>query len=223
MVEYKMPKTIRLISVFCTLLVLLPVFLIAAEHDHVSDIIQDQYAKINSFQAEFNQELTNASSGAKEQRRGTIWYQQPQKIRWQTIHPEEELLISTGDVVWDYFPEEKTAYRYTLKGRFDSKNMLKFISGEINLKEDFQIQVQGKDAQCSDWTKISLTPLNPEPSLVMAHIWLDKDTNLIRQVVLVDFFGNKNKLTFEDIELNVVIDESRFSFDPPDGVEMIKR
>jgi outer membrane lipoprotein carrier protein len=92
----------------------------------------------------------------------------------------------------------------------------------VNLKEDFQIQEQGKDAKSSDWTKISLAPINPEPSLVMAHIWFDNETSLIRQVLLVDFFGNKNQLTFEDIKLNVSIDESQFSFDPPEGVEIMK-
>lgn len=217
-----MSKNILSISLLCSLLVFLPVLLHAAQQEDIADIIQNQYATITNFQADFSQELTNASSGACEQRSGTIWYQEPHKIRWQTMHPEKELLISTGEVVWDYFPEEKTAYRYTLEGRFNSKTMLKFISGDVNLKEDFQIQEQGKDAKSSDWTKISLAPINPEPSLVMAHIWFDNETSLIRQVLLVDFFGNKNQLTFEDIKLNVSIDESQFSFDPPEGVEIMK-
>lgn len=191
-----------------------------ASAQEIADTIQAQYAQVESFQTEFSQTLTNAASGESEDRNGTIWYQKPEMIRWQTTHPEEELLISTGDMVWDYFPEEKVAYKYSLQGRFDSKTMLKFISGQVNLREDFRIKNQGTDV--NKWTKIRLVPKNPEPSLVMAHIWLEPQTHLIRQVLLEDFFGNTNQLTFHKIQLNVDLDSCLFTFDPPAEVEVLE-
>ena len=190
----------------------------------IADQIQKQYTTITSFQSEFSQELTNAASGESEQRKGEIWYQKPEHIRWHTTCPEEELLVSNGDVVWDYFPDEKVAYKYSLEGRFDSKTMLKFISGEVNLKQDFRIQVLGSDPDFFEWTKVRLEPIEPEPSLVMAFIWLEPETDLIRQVLLEDFFGNSNRLTFEDIRLNIEKDlqPSLFTFDPPEEVEVMK-
>ncbi|MBS3779553.1 MAG: outer membrane lipoprotein carrier protein LolA, partial [Desulfovermiculus sp.] len=68
-----------------------------ASAQEIADTIQAQYAQVESFQTEFSQTLTNAASGESEDRNGTIWYQKPEMIRWQTTHPEEELLISTGD------------------------------------------------------------------------------------------------------------------------------
>lgn len=190
----------------------------------IADQIQKQYTTITSFQSEFSQELTNAASGESEQRKGEIWYQKPRHIRWHTTCPEEELLVSNGEVVWDYFPDEKVAYKYSLEGRFDSKTMLEFISGEVNLKQDFRIQVVGTDPDFLEWTKVRLEPREPEPSLVMAFIWLDPETDLIRQVLLEDFFGNSNRLTFEDIRLNIEKDlqPSLFTFDPPEEVEVMK-
>ena len=191
-----------------------------ASAQEIADTIQAQYAQVESFQTKFSQTLTNSASGESEDRNGTIWYQKPEMIRWQTTHPEEELLISTGDMVWDYFPEEKVAYKYSLQGRFDSKTMLKFISGQVNLQEDFRIKNQGTDV--NNWTKIRLVPKNPEPSLVMAHIWLEPQTHLIRQVLLEDFFGNTNQLTFHQIQLNVDLDPCLFTFEPPAEVEVLK-
>ncbi|MFO7803386.1 MAG: outer membrane lipoprotein chaperone LolA [Desulfovermiculus sp.] len=190
----------------------------------IADLIQKQYTTVTSFQSQFTQELTNAASGESEERKGDIWYQKPEQIRWHTKCPEEELLVSDGEVVWDYFPEEKVAYKYSLEGRFDSKTMLKFISGEVNLKEDFRIEVLGADSDFFEWTKVRLEPIEPEPSLVMAFIWLDPETDLIRQVLLEDFFGNSNRLTFEDISLNREKDlkPSLFTFDPPEGVEVME-
>lgn len=197
----------------------------AASQDAAQDIgdsIQEQYTEVNSFETDFSQKLTNAASGETEQREGTICYLKPEKIRWHTTSPEEELLISNNNVVWDYFPQEEVAYKYSLEGRFDSKTMLEFISGEVNLKEDFRIENQGQDPDFSDWIQVELVPKDPEPSLVKAHIWLEPESHLIQQVLLVDFFGNKNQLTFEDIDFNVDLQESLFEFDPPEGVEIMK-
>jgi outer membrane lipoprotein carrier protein len=188
----------------------------------IADSIQEQYTEVNSFETEFSQKLTNAASGETEQREGTICYLKPEKIRWHTTSPEEELLISNNNVVWDYFPQEGVVYKYSLKGRFDSKTMLEFITGEVNLKEDFRIENQGQDPDFSDWIQVELVPKDPEPSLVKARIWLEPESHLIQQVMLVDFFGNKNQLTFEDIDLNVELEESLFEFDPPEGVEIMQ-
>jgi outer membrane lipoprotein carrier protein len=188
----------------------------------IADSIQEQYTEVNSFETEFSQKLTNAASGETEQREGTICYLKPEKIRWHTTSPEEELLISNNNVVWDYFPQEGVVYKYSLKGRFDSKTMLEFITGEVNLKEDFRIENQGQDPDFSDWIQVELVPKDPEPSLVKARIWLEPGSHLIQQVLLVDFFGNKNQLTFEDIDLNVELEESLFEFDPPEGVEIMQ-
>lgn len=213
---------------FQRLICILAIFALAfigilpASAQDVANSIQEQYAQVNSFQTDFSQKLTNAASGESELREGTICYLKPEKIRWHTTSPEEELLISNNNVVWDYFPQEDVAYKYSLQGRFDSKTMLEFISGEVNLKQDFKIENHGQDLDFSDWIQIELVPKDPEPSLVKAHIWLEPESHLIQQVLLVDFFGNKNRLTFEDIDLNVDLEESLFEFTPPEGVEIMK-
>ena len=212
----------KIYTCLLTVFLIVGLFLSFAGAQEVADEIQKQYSSVKSFRAEFSQELTNSASGESEQRRGTIWYEQPQNIRWETTSPEEEILVSTKETVWDYFPEENVVYRYSLQGRFDSKTMLKFISGEVNLKEDFQIEIVGEDSECFGWTKVELVPIDPEPSLVKAYIWMDEESSLIRQVLLVDFFGNSNRLRFDDIELNVDIQQSRFEFAPPEDVEVMK-
>ncbi|WP_027370649.1 outer membrane lipoprotein chaperone LolA [Desulfovermiculus halophilus] len=205
-----------------SVILILGLFSLPATAQDIADTIQKQYTTVSSFQTDFSQTLTNAASGSKEQREGTIWYQEPTLIRWHTTSPEEEVLISTGKTVWDYFPEEKVAYRYSLEGRFNSKTMLRFISGEVNLQEDFQVEVLGSDQENANWTKVKLIPKNPDPSLVEATIWVDPESSLIQQVMLVDFFGNQNQLTFQDIDLNVHIADSHFTFQPPEDVQVMQ-
>lgn len=184
----------------------------------ITDRIQKQYESTNSFTCSFEQKLTNAASGETQHREGTIAFRQPQLIRWETTEPEKELLLVGEDAVWNYFAEEEVAYKYRVDQIFQSKTMLRFISGAANLKEDFKVVNQGTD---SGWEKIKLIPKKPEPGLVLAYLWIESESALLRQVLIVDFFGNGNQLTLNDLILNVELDASQFTFVPPEGVEVL--
>jgi len=205
-------------------LIFVQAFLAAAAEKGDTGLVesmQKQYRSIESFRADFVQELTNAASGDQETRNGTIAFMKPQYIRWQTEKPEKEVLVVSEETVWNFIPVEKVAYRYTLKEKFRSKTMLEFISGRVSLEEDFQVIDQGADAKHNGWTKIKLVPKEPEPNLVLAYVWIEPDSLRLRQILLVDFWGNGNQLTFDNIEYGVALSEEDFSFEPPEGVQVM--
>ena len=186
----------------------------------VVQAMQEQYRSVDSFQADFVQQLTNAASGDQQTRNGTIAFKKPQYIRWVTNQPEKEILVVTEDTVWDYIPAEEVAYKYTLREKFRSKTMLEFISGRVSLKDDFSLTNQGVD-QANGWIKVKLVPKEPEPKLVLAYVWIEKDSDRLRQVLLVDFWGNGNQLTFNNIEYDPGLGTAMFSFEPPEGVQVM--
>lgn len=220
-----MPKAFRAVThVLCLLvpavfLALLSAPAAQARDQDLADRIQRQYESITSFRTDFVQVLTNAASGESEVRTGTIFYQQPRLIRWETEEPEQELLLVGKERVWQFFPEEEVAYRYQVDQIFQSKTMLRFISGEANLKQDFKLEEVGEE---QGWTKIKLIPKRAEPGLVLAYLWIEPDTALLRQILLVDFFGNGNQLTLDDIERDISLDPSLFTFSPPAHVEVLE-
>jgi outer membrane lipoprotein carrier protein len=185
----------------------------------ITERIQSRYESIDSFTTDFTQELTNAASAEKEQRKGTISFKQPRMIRWETMVPEQELLVVGSEQVWNYFPEEEVVYVYPVEQIFDSKTMLRFISGEANLETDFTVEEQGQEEGV---IKLRLVPRKPEPSLVMAHVWVDPDTALLRSVQIMDFFGNTNQLNFLNTRVSVDLPGTLFVFVPPQGTEIFK-
>jgi len=185
----------------------------------ITAAIQKQYQTIRSFRTEFTQTLYNAASKEKEVRQGWIAFQKPRNIHWETNTPEKELLIVNEACVWDYFPEEKVAYRYGLKEIFSSKTMLRFITGEVNIDEDFGVERMGTEE--NGLIELKLVPNNPEPSLVEARVWVEPKTHLLRKIELTDFFSNTNTIRFENIAIDPELDPSLFSFEPPEGVEIM--
>ncbi|EGJ51319.1 outer membrane lipoprotein carrier protein LolA [Desulfocurvibacter africanus] len=189
----------------------------SAQSEEITRRIQQQYETLKGFKAGFTQELTNAATGEVEKRRGTIAFMQPSLIRWETVEPEKELLIVGENAVWDYFSDDNLVIKYPLAQVLNSKTMIRFLSGKARFEEDFAVANQGEE---SGLIKIRLDPKEPEPSLVLAYIWLDPKTYLIRSVLLMDFYGNANQVNLRDLELNPVLSRSYFHFTPPSGVEV---
>ena len=178
--------------------------------------IQRQYESIESFQAEFVQELSVAASREIDERHGKLFYRQPGLIRWETISPERELLIVGPEEVWNYFEEEEIAYRYAVEDVLGSAMVLRILSGQARLDEDFITEEDLSDD--SEFRMIQLRPRNPEPNLVQATIWIDPDTFLLRRIRAVDFYGNTNQVELENLRLNPEFDPDLFDFTPPEGV-----
>ena len=188
-----------------------------AQAEDIAVKIQNQYEKLSAFSADFTQELTNAASKQTQVRKGDIMFKQPQFIRWETKTPEPELLIVGDQTVWNYIPDEELALKFKFSQVFTSKTMLRFLSGKANIREDFMLKDQGDD---NGYTKLRLIPKEPEPGLVLAYLWVDHESNMLRKVLVVDFYGNGNQVELENLKLNPELEDGLFQFTPPEGVEV---
>jgi outer membrane lipoprotein carrier protein len=209
-------RAMRLISLCLFLLLLAPSLAWAGE---IASHMQRQYESLSSFSAQFEQTLLNAQSGERRLRKGTITFKQPQFIRWETVSPDPELLLVGDKVVWDYFSDEKTAYKYASSDILSSKTMLRFISGKAKLEEDFYVTEEGLQ---DGLHVLGLIPKEPEPGLVEARLWITPDHYMLAKVLLVDFYGNKNQLALNDLVLNLDPPGSTFEFNPPKGVKLFE-
>lgn len=190
----------------------------SAQAADLTDQIQKRYDTLQSFRGYFLQKLTNASSREVQERLGTIVYARPRFIRWETTSPEPELLIIGKDTVWEYFPAEETVYRYSVEQVMSSKTMIRFLSGEANLKDDFVVTDLGTDGE---FRHLKLVPKEPEPNLVEGDIWVRPGQDVMERIRLVDFFGNVNELELSGLELDVPVDEKEFTLVPPKGTEVL--
>ena len=208
----------HILKILCILAVVLGGAMSVHAED-LADRIQRRYDTLQSFRGFFLQKLTNASSREVQERLGNIAFLRPRFIRWETTSPENELLIIGKDTVWEYFPEEETVYRYSVEQVLSSKTMIRFLSGEANLKDDFTVQDMGMDGE---FRHLKLIPREPEPNLVEGDVWVRPGQDIMEKIRLVDFFGNVNELELTGLELDVPVDEKEFELVPPKGTEIIE-
>lgn len=179
--------------------------------------MQQQYEALTSFTADFVQTLTNAQTGEKEVRKGTIAFRQPALVRWDTVSPEKQLLVVGDKAVWDYYADEKAAYKYPTTDVLSSKTMLRFISGKARLEQDFYVT---EHPEKDGLLEMELVPKEAEPGLVQATVWVTPGTYMLYRVLLVDFYGNQNDLSLDNLLLNPDLPRQGFEFSPPSGTKV---
>jgi len=161
-----------------------------------------------------------------DKREGKIWFRQPSQVRWETTAPEKELLVVGPEFAWDYIPDEELAIKYGVASLLDSKTILRFLSGQANIKEDFVVKTEwpGADDVRAKWgqdlTVLQLLPKEAEPGMVLAFVGVEPDTGLLRQVMIVDFYGNGNEVTLSNVETDVDLAPDMFAFTPPEGAHV---
>lgn len=181
------------------------------------DRVQQRYQSLTGFRAFFTQKLTHAATKKREERLGAIAFAKPRLLRWETTSPEEELVVVGPTAVWEYLPEEGVAYQYTADQLFQSKTILRLLSGEADFRQDFTVADKGLD---SGLHLLELTPREPEAGLTLARVWVRED-GFFERLQVLDFFGNENFVQLKAIELDPAIDPVTFAFSPPAGVRVL--
>lgn len=203
-----------------TTLAFLPATLPAASAGAEAALIQDRYSKTNSFEAGFEQTLTQKESGAVEKRKGILLFQKPFLARWRTDKPHEEVLVINDKEIWDYIPDEEIAYRYPPSVAHESAGIIQALTGQARLTKDFDIKKAGTE---NGLVKLRLFPKEPTTQLVEAMIWMEPATGYIKRAQSVDFYGNSNDVNFVAFTPNVKLPPASFTFTPPEGVEVEDR
>ncbi|MBQ9406310.1 MAG: outer membrane lipoprotein chaperone LolA [Desulfovibrio sp.] len=185
-----------------------------------ASLIKARYEVLRSFSATFEQTLTHKESGSRERRQGTLLFQKPLLIRWQTGKPHEETLVVTAKEIWDYLPDEEIAYRYPLDLVRDSRSIIQVVTGQAVLTKDFDVKEEGTSGGL---LKLRLYPKEPAPQMVEAALWVEPSSGLIRGASIVDFYGNSNEIRFHRFQADVPLKSTEFTFKAPKGVEVEDR
>jgi len=208
-----------LFFVFC------PFFVCLAEEmpriDDTIEKLQRTYEKINDFQANFFQETTIKSIKKTEIEEGIVFFKNPRNMLWNYTKPNEKKMVINRQKAWLYLPQEKVAYVQKADNVFQSKILIKFLSGLGKLKDDFAISYAEPNALDKNGNYLlQLTPLDKSNALNPFQITVDKSAFYIVQVSFNDVLGNSTILKFSKISINNGISDKLFQFQPPAGTSI---
>ena len=184
--------------------------------------IQKRYDNTNDFEASFAQEYVGKVMMQSQKGEGKVYFKKKGMMRWDYKVPNQRL-ISNGQTLWFYQPEEKQVFVSDVGKVLREKTPLAFLAGEGDVSREFNIvnfkeSVAGKE----DDFVLELAPKEPNATLSKLTLTVDKKTYYVVQADVFDGLGNVTRTRFSDIKTNVGLQNSFFGFTAPPGTEILK-
>lgn len=175
--------------------------------------VQNVYKNISDAKAQFTHSV-KYKSGSSQTSSGTIYIQKEDKYRIET---KNQILITDGNTSWSYSIKKKQVVidNYKKDGNTFSPNKYLF-----NYPENFYSDYEGTETV--NGAECYVLKLNPRSkgSLRSSKIWIEKDTFYIKKIT-VSTSESTDTYTLKKVDLNTGISSSKFSFSPPQDVEVI--
>lgn len=201
--------------------------------------------QIRDFSADFVQLSAVAAIDRVQRGEGRVWFKfQPEEsrqsslpmFRWDYREPDEQQIISDGDTLWVYVPDNRQVIVSDVRqvqAQYGD-NPAAFFSGLGNLAQNFQINWSENPNDESGHYRLLLTPRRESRFFkqieVTVHqqavaVWREqgKVATVFPLVAtqVTDPQGNLTRITFVDARWNLGLADNEFAFAIPPGVEQV--
>lgn len=215
------------------LLVALPVGIHAApgvqalhseEFSSVDKPTRDFYRHISAIdvlQANFEQTIIDHEGHSSAPSAGVMKLKRPNKVFWQTLPPQEQLVVSNGEKLWVYDPDLEQATMYS-GGRALQGPMTLLAKSAEALAKDFIVTQRATKKT----TTFELSPRPKASTEVSQDAAFSRLSFVFKKDVLVeismsDKLRQVTTISLAKVKLNSALDDAVFDFIVPDGVDVV--
>ncbi|PSW03667.1 outer membrane lipoprotein chaperone LolA [Photobacterium lipolyticum] len=193
-----------------SLLVAAPIIVSSAAWADPQQELSERLNLVNAFSAQFDQQVLSPEGDVLVEGQGDVAIKRPNLFRWNTVIPDENILISDGKTLWYYSPFIEQVTAMWLK---DATEQTPFVLLTRNSDSDW---AHYNVAQTSD--TFTLTPKDSTSSMGKFVVTVAKSGE-VRNFSVVEQDGQRSHFTFR--QFSKQMPEGRmFTFTPPKGVEL---
>ncbi|WP_092389683.1 outer membrane lipoprotein chaperone LolA [Halopseudomonas salegens] len=168
-----------------------------------------------TLQADFSQMTRSASGDSLQETTGQVTLQRPGKFVWHTAPPLEQVLVSDGEQIWLYDPDLMQVTVQQMDPRLTHTPAL-LLSGDVStLAENFDIHVEDSGSV------VDFTLIPKASDTLFEELRLSFWDGKINDMQLNDPIGQRTNILFSDVQINPEVDDDAFTFDIPEGVDVI--
>ena len=199
-------------------LVWLLAFVASASHADAVDALRDFTRDAKTGRTTFTQVVSSADSAKKKTSSGRFEFARPNRFRFVYTKPYEQLIVGDGESVWLY---DVDLQQVTVRAMDQALGATPaaLLAG-ANVDKDFELKAQ-PSAQGLDW--VLATPRAKGEAASFQSLRVGFKGKALAAIELVDNFGQRSLLTFDDVVTNVAPAADAFRFTPPKGVEVLRQ
>ena len=166
-------------------------------------------------EADFTQTVADKSGRVTQQASGKMAFARPGKFRWDYSAPYEQVIVGDGVKLWLY---DADLEQVTVKplGDVIAGTPAALLAGDNAIEKYFSLKDAGQGGGL-EW--LEATPKNKDATFERIRMGFKGD--VLVQMELFDFFGQRTTLKLSHFARNPAIAPSRFKFTPPKGADII--
>ena len=181
--------------------------------------IREKRAAAPQVQADFQEEKTVRLLNKPITSSGKIWFQSPNKFRREAKGNAPSLTVSDGHQLWIYYPNFKSAEKYSLGKRSPLDAGIAAITASLNL-ENVEATYHITATKEADGYQLQLTPRNPSMKRFLQTFSIRMNNDLqVTRTEMVQPNGDRIVTTYSN-ETRAPIPASTFEFTPPAGTDV---
>lgn len=183
--------------------------------------LQAKYESVGDFSADFEHRYQGGLIRTSVVERGTVVIEKPGKMRWHYVAPEDKLYVSDGETFYSYYPADRQVVVTAVPPDDRASTPVLFLAGKGNLADDFSASYEEAPDRPGVW-RLRLTPTVPDADYESLVLTVDRSTLSITGLSTIDLQGGESTYTFTNLEENTDPAPGRFTFEIPEGVDVIR-
>ena len=199
----------RKFAALCSALLISTSVMAESDSEQARDALKQQLAGMQQYRADFSQEVVDNEGNLVHEAEGSLVMVRPDKLRWQTVAPDETLLIADGQSVWniDSFVEQVTIMDQ--QNAVSDNPIILLTTQSEDVWDDFAIEYQ------DDKQSYQISPLEAGGQVLSLTLYFNDNT--LTSLAMKDAQLQTSTLEFSNVDTHFTPDASLFVLDVPDS------
>ena len=183
--------------------------------------VDDHYNHLRTLRARYTEHY--AGMGLDRTESGTLLLRKPGLMRWSYDQPPGKLFVLDGKYAWFYTPGDVQVSRAPAKQLDDLRSPLRFLLGHTQLAKELDSLTtapEGPPGATGQAFRITGVPKGMANRVRLLTL-IVTPTGIIERMKLEETDGAVSEFTFTNIEEDIPVKPSDFTFTPPSGVPIV--
>lgn len=184
--------------------------------DEVLQNVKRKYDSIKDAELRFSQRVKFAVAKLEQSVSGTLFLKKENKYR---VELDDQTIVTDGVTVWSYSAADKQVLVDNFRKDERMLSPEKILTGTPS---DFHSTILGREVVKGKPTvRLKLVPNDDQSFVQVLRLWVDETTWFISKVEVVDAGGKETTYIVSNVNVNIGLEDSRFTYTIPEGVEVV--
>ncbi len=170
---------------------------------------------LQTMHARFEQRVLRSDGALEDESSGEVWLRSPHYFRWEYGGDFPEKVIADGERIWIH---DEVLEQVTVKSQaeFNNDSPLVILTDIQRLDQLFEVREAG------DMDGMVLLELRAHSAdAEFDRMLVGLSDGRMQMLAMEDAFGMRTEIRFTEMQKNLPLDSSLFTFTPPEGVDVI--